>query len=143
MANAERNETKKEDLLCQDCLLKEIGAGTTKCDKHGTDQIDWKCQYCCSTALFCCFGTHYMCAPCHDEYNTSMNPPTKDCNGINCPLGIAHPPPNKDPRQGGVFPLGCGICRSEKLEILANRDVRQVITTENLPKAWIKNAPRG
>ena len=38
-----------------------------------------------------------------------------DCNGVNCPLGIAHPPPCRDPSKGGVFPLGCGICRSEKL----------------------------
>ena len=125
--------------MCQDCLLKEIGAGTTHCDKHGTDQIDWKCMYCCSTALFCCFGTHYMCNPCHDEYNRTDNPPLKDCHGINCPLGMAHPPPSKNPREGGVFPLGCGICRSEKLELLQkNRDVQQIVNTDNLPKFWNK-----
>lgn len=118
MANAEQRQTKKEDLMCQDCLLKEIGAGQTSCEIHGRIQIDWKCQYCCSVALFCCFGTHYMCKPCHDEYNRTCNPPLHDCHGVNCPLGIAHPPPNSDPRKGGVFPLGCGICRSEKMEIL-------------------------
>jgi len=137
-ANAEQRTTQKEDLMCQDCLIKEIGAGTTECDKHGKEQIDWKCMYCCSTALFCCFGTHYMCEPCHDEYNRSMNPPLKDCHGKNCPLGIAHPPPSKDPRQGGVFPLGCGICRSEKLEMLAKREIKQVSSAENLPKFWNK-----
>ena len=131
-------DTKKEDLLCQDCLLKEIGAGTTHCEKHGKAQIDWKCMYCCSTALFCCFGTHYMCEPCHDEYNRTLNPPLKDCHGINCPLGIAHPPPSKNPREGGVFPLGCGICRSEKLEILQNRDVQQVVSADKVPKFWNK-----
>lgn len=125
--------------MCQDCLLKEIGAGTTECDKHGTDQIDWKCMFCCSTALFCCFGTHYMCNACHDEYNRTMNPPLKDCNGINCPLGMAHPPPSKNPREGGVFPLGCGICRSEKLELLQkNRGVQQIVNEDNLPKFWNK-----
>ena len=95
-------------------------------------------MYCCSTALFCCFGTHYMCNPCHDEYNRTLNPPLKDCHGINCPLGIPHPPPSKNPRAGGVFPLGCGICRSEKLEILQNRDVKQVVDEANLPKFWNK-----
>ena len=79
-----------------------------------------------------------MCKPCHDEYNRTCNPPLKDCHGINCPLGIAHPPPHKNPREGGVFPLGCGICRSEKLEILQQRDVRQVVSSDNMPKAWIK-----
>ena len=109
----------------------------TDCDKHGKEQIDWKCMYCCSTALFCCFGTHYMCNPCHDEYNRTLNPPLKDCNGIDCPLGIAHPPPSKNPREGGVFPLGCGICRSKKIELLQqNRDVKQV--TKILPKFWNK-----
>ena len=139
-ANNAQRKTKPEDLMCQDCLLKEIGAGQTTCEKHGKIQIDWKCMYCCSTALFCCFGTHYMCKPCHDEYNRTSNPPLKDCHGINCPLGIAHPPPNKDPKLGGVFPLGCGICRSEKMEMLQQRDVHQVISAENLPKAYIYNA---
>ena len=70
-----------------------------------------------------------------------MDPPLQDCHGINCPLGIAHPPPNKDPTKGGVFPLGCGICRSEKLELLANKDIRQVVVDEqNLPKFYNKNA---
>ena len=36
MANAEQNKTQKEDLLCQDCLLKELGAGETSCIAHGT-----------------------------------------------------------------------------------------------------------
>ena len=33
--NAQQLETKKEELLCQDCILKEIGAGQTSCEKHG------------------------------------------------------------------------------------------------------------
>ena len=137
MANAEQNKTQKEDLLCQDCLLKEFGAGETSCIAHGTAKIDWKCMFCCSNALFKCFGTHFFCNSCHDEYNRSRNPPLKDCHGINCPLGIAHPPPNKDPKKGGVYPLGCGICRSEKLEKLQNRDIKQVTTEKNMPKAYL------
>ncbi len=124
--------------MCQDCLLKEIGAGQTTCTKHGTEQIDWKCQFCCSTALYCCFGTHYFCHPCHEEYNRTLRPPLKDCGGIDCPLGIAHPPPNADPRKGGVFPLGCGICRSEKMDKLSKIKNQQVRDDSNVPKAWIK-----
>ena len=130
----------KEDLTCKDCLLKEIGAGQTTCEKHGNVQIDWKCMYCCSTALFCCFGTHYMCEPCHSSYNWGIMP-LKDCHGVNCPLGIAHPPPHNDPKKGGVFPLGCGICRSEKLEKLQQlKDANQLLDLqEDKPKAWIYN----
>jgi len=36
-----------------------------------------------------------------------------------------------------VFPLGCGICRSERLEVLQKRNVRQAVTSENVPKAWL------
>ena len=71
---------------------------------------------CCSVALFNCFGNSYYCEDCHE--NNLDEPRLKDCHGIDCPLGIAHPPPCEDPRKGGVFPLGCGICRSEKLELL-------------------------
>ena len=84
-----------------------------------------------------------MCKPCHDEYNRTLNPPLKDCHGINCPLGIPHPPPNKNPRLGGVFPLGCGICRSEKLEILQNREIRQVVDADNLPKHHVPERCNG
>ena len=124
--------------MCQDCLLKEMGAGQTTCKKHGNVQIDWKCMFCCSVALFCCFGTHYFCDDCHEEYmDNGCHVELKDCHGINCPLGIAHPPACADPKQGGVFPLGCGICRSEKLDLLKNRGVQQVIDADNLPKAYI------
>ena len=34
-----------------------------------------------------------------------------------------------------MFPLGCGICRSEKLSIL-NSKVKQVVTAENAPKHY-------
>ena len=78
-----------------------------------------------------------MCESCHDEYNNSEDPPLKDCHGIKCPLGIAHPPANKDPTKGGVYPLGCGICRSEKLKLLQNRDIKQVTTEKNMPKAYL------
>ena len=77
----------------------------------------------------------YYCDDCHSGLN---NGKLKDCHGIDCPLGIAHPPPCDDPRKGGVFPLGCGICRSEKLELLErNRAVQEVIDVDNLPEAFI------
>ena len=136
---------KAEDLKCQECLAKELGAGSTECAKHGKIQIDWKCMYCCSVALFCCFGTHYMCDPCHSRYNWGIMP-LKDCHGVDCPLGIAHPRPHNDPRKGGVFPLGCGICRSEKLEVIqrykASQELNAGVAPAAEPKAWIydKNA---
>jgi len=73
-------------------------------------------MFCCSVALFHCFGTTYFCNACHDEY---CRPPynvvkLKDCGGVNCPLGVPHPPANSDPSKS-TFPLGCGLCRSKRL----------------------------
>ena len=100
-------------------------------------------MFCCSVALFHCFGTHFMCNDCHNDYMFKYNysePPVKDCHGINCPLGIAHPPPSQNPREGGCFSLGCGICRSEKAH-LKTTAIQQVNTNAaSLPKAYIYNA---
>lgn len=82
-----------------------------------------------------------MCEPCHNNYNWGVMP-LHDCHGIDCPLGMAHPAPHNDPKKGGVFPLGCGICRSEKLEKikqLQETTANQVNLNENKPKAWIYN----
>jgi len=77
-------------------------------------------MYCCSFALFTCGGNLTMCKPCHDIY---PNAKIKDCKGNNCPLGIKHPPPTTNPNEPGkgAFPLGCGICRSEKLSLEKNK----------------------
>ena len=107
----------KEDLRCKACVAKAYGAGVDQCDKHGTDEIDWKCMYCCSVALWHCFGTTYFCNRCHDEF---CQPPynhvkVRDCHGVECPLGVPHPVGGEDYKKT-AFPLGCGLCRSEKLQ---------------------------
>ena len=58
----------KEDLRCKDCTLKAYGAGKETCEKHGDEHIDWKCMFCCSVAVWHCFGTHFFCERCHNEY---------------------------------------------------------------------------
>jgi hypothetical protein len=94
------------DLVCSSCAAISLGAGVAKCDKHGNDFIDFKCRYCCSVALWFCWGTTHFCDPCH-------NPPTKKikpCKGKgNCDLGVAlenHAP------NGDEYALGCSICRA-------------------------------
>ena len=73
---------KKEDLRCQPCLLVDFGVGSDVCDTHGKSDIDWKCCYCCSVALFNCGGNMYFCDPCHAEYcNRGGIVDIKDCGG--------------------------------------------------------------
>ena len=56
----------KEALRCQDCQIKAYGAGQSTCAKHGTAHIEWKCNLCCSVAVWHCFGTNYFCEACHE-----------------------------------------------------------------------------
>ena len=63
-------KVKREDLRCKECMMKLFGAGQNNCDKHGSKEIDWKCMFCCSIALWHCFGTTYFCDRCHNEYCT-------------------------------------------------------------------------
>jgi hypothetical protein len=49
-AQQEQQEFKPEDLVCGTCAAEKLGVGSTKCAKHGTDFIEFKCKYCCSIA---------------------------------------------------------------------------------------------
>lgn len=88
------------------------------CPKHGTEFLEYKCRYCCSVAVFFCFGTTHFCGPCHDDFRSIMNTPkddlpscpvgpaSKKLQGTSCPLNVQHPP------TGTEFALGCGVCRN-------------------------------
>lgn len=120
------NSLKKEQLLCRVCLVKELGLGKQMCDKHGNEFVDWKCMYCCSIALFICTGgTGNYCTPCHnDAMAGKLNPKTECTGGKDCPLGVPkHPKAGRDAK--ARFALGCSLCRSEKLELLAKNDKNQ------------------
>ena len=88
------------------------------CPKHGVDFLEYKCRYCCSVAVFFCFGTTHFCSACHDDFQRitaipvgdlpacPAGPKTKQLESGQCPLSVAHPP------TGTEFALGCGICRN-------------------------------
>ncbi|GFY47108.1 hypothetical protein TNIN_284731 [Trichonephila inaurata madagascariensis] len=88
------------------------------CPKHGTDFLEYKCRYCCSVAVFFCFGTTHFCNACHDDFQRVTNipkaelphcpagPKAKQLEGEECPLHVKHP------STGEEFALGCGVCRN-------------------------------
>lgn len=81
---------KKEDLVCGSCVAKRAGVGVSECKTHGKDAIEFKCRYCCSVALWFCFGTTHFCEPCHQRAGSTVPLP---CKGLGkCDLGIDHPP---------------------------------------------------
>ncbi|KAL7297667.1 hypothetical protein TKK_0009333 [Trichogramma kaykai] len=103
------------ELVCGGC---SDVARAQMCPKHGTDFLEYKCRYCCSVAVFFCFGTTHFCKPCHDDFQRVTNipkselpmcpagPKAKQMEGEECPLHVKHPP------TGEEFALGCGICRN-------------------------------
>lgn len=60
---------------------------------------------CCSEALYKC-GTSYFCEECHDDGDGELY----DCGGVDCPLGVPHPPASHNALKA-MYPLGCSLCR--------------------------------
>ena len=115
-----RGEFDPSELVCGPCANPGM---VTTCSKHGDDFFEYKCQFCCSVAVWFCFGTTHFCDACHN--NSGVGPDQKRdgtlpcCDGKHkfalplgkqgegpCPLKVPHPP------TGEEFPLGCGICRN-------------------------------
>jgi E3 ubiquitin-protein ligase MYCBP2 len=104
-----------EELVCGGC---SDVSQAQMCPKHGTDYLEYKCRYCCSVAVFFCFGTTHFCNACHDDFQRVVNIPKTELpqcpvapkaislDGEECPLHVKHP------ATGEEFALGCGICRN-------------------------------
>merc|ERR1712146_151136 len=103
-------EVDESELVCPRCqpFSAEV------CTKHGL--TTWKCRFCCSEAVFFCFGTTHFCELCHNDPGGMQNlessgrlptcpagPNGKQLEG-ECPLHIVHPP------TGTEFCLGCPLC---------------------------------
>ena len=77
-------------------------------------------MFCCSIALFVSEGgKKYDCEPCiHNALSGGRKVLTDCCGGPKCPLGIyQHPKADLDVKKS-KFPLGCSLCRSEKLSVI-------------------------
>ena len=70
------------ELVCGGC---SDVARAQMCPKHGTDFLEYKCRYCCSVAVFFCFGTTHFCKPCHDDFQRVTNIPKNELPI--CPAG--------------------------------------------------------
>jgi len=89
---------------CPSCIWKSTsGAHGRKCEKHGPQFAIYKCDCCCSLAVWQCGNSHF-CEPCH-----SGQPREHFCcsGPEDCPLGIAHPPNGPSP---GNCVFGCSAC---------------------------------
>lgn len=107
------------DLICGACSNMN---NMMEC-KHGSDYLGYKCRYCCSFAVYFCFGDTHFCNRCHDMHSTLRYRKTghPSCpvgpgsvpllRGSPCPLGLSsdrHPPTGKE------FAIGCAICKNSQ-----------------------------
>lgn len=115
-AEAGIDEYDPSELVCGACS--DVSCAQM-CPRHGTDFLEYKCRYFCSTAVFFCFGTTHFCNACHDDFQRVTNmtkeqlpqcpagPKGRQLEpGEDCPLHVVHPP------TGEEFALGCGVCRN-------------------------------
>nr|CAB3264102.1 E3 ubiquitin-protein ligase MYCBP2 [Phallusia mammillata] len=114
-AEADGNLFDPKELICGACS--DVSCAQI-CPKHGTDFLEYKCRYCCSVAVYFCFGTTHFCQPCHDDFQRITGLPknelphcpaghkARQLEGKECPLHVQHPP------TGEEFALGCGVCRN-------------------------------
>ena len=94
------------ELICGGCSAIMRGVSGA-CAKHGREEMQFKCRWCCSPAVFYCFGTTHFCERCHvTRPDWKAHPPPKTCTRATCPLGVDHPP------HGQEFCLGCALCRA-------------------------------
>eukprot|EP00347_Sterkiella_histriomuscorum_P011559 403371993 len=98
----EANQPKKEDILCVYCTAVKSGNKFAPCKTHGEDYMGHKCQFCCETASWFCWGATRFCDPCHNV--AAQNLP-KICNPETCQLKGNHPP------NGTPFSFGCKLCK--------------------------------
>ena len=75
----------------------------------------WKCRFCCSTAIWFCFGTTHFCEPCHlRAYEIMRNTSFPVCQGpALCPLRTIHPPNGSTPDR--EHSLGCALCMEKRM----------------------------
>jgi len=108
------------EMMCAGCSPIQ----SEDCPTHGKDYLQFKCRFCCSVAIWFCFGTTHFCEPCHNNNGSLCGSPIDKltpcpCKPPNnsalpakltgaCPLNIAHP------AHGNEFALGCGLCRGSK-----------------------------
>lgn len=56
------------------------------CPRHGADYLEYKCRYCCSVAVFFCFGTTHFCNACHEDFRHVTEMPKHALP--KCPAGM-------------------------------------------------------
>jgi hypothetical protein len=64
-AEVDAAEINRQDLVCAGC---QKIASVESCELHGNDWLSFKCRFCCSNAVWHCWGLTHFCEPCHNNH---------------------------------------------------------------------------
>eukprot|EP00455_Lapot_gusevi_P042557 TRINITY_DN5058_c0_g1_i2.p1 TRINITY_DN5058_c0_g1~~TRINITY_DN5058_c0_g1_i2.p1 ORF type:complete len:486 (-),score=121.92 TRINITY_DN5058_c0_g1_i2:153-1610(-) len=112
--NADAENRPPNEFICFDCADLQM----INCSKpEHAEYAVWKCRFCCSIAVWFCWGTTHFCEPCHSnqpwERAKWSRDKFKQCRGReSCPLRTDHPPNGSE--KECEFSLGCGMCVDER-----------------------------
>merc|ERR1711977_111241 len=73
------------ELVCVGCSV----PGGEICPRHGKEYLQFKCRYCCSVAVFFCFGTTHFCNECHNNLQVQDIPKEQLAPCPTGPVGVA------------------------------------------------------
>jgi len=94
---AER-EFKPEELVCPGCTNPN-----GDCPRHGSEFIEYKCKFCCSMAVWFCWGNTHFCEPCHQDAVMVSQKPKDSLPPCSCK--------RKHPPNGEEYCMGCTVCK--------------------------------
>lgn len=77
-----RENQELKNFMCQKCAEIELGYGKEICEIHGNEFCDFKCNYCCSIALYVCDnGKRLTCQPCFNDVMEKRESVKTQCTG--------------------------------------------------------------
>jgi hypothetical protein len=109
---ARQQELSADEMICSPCewIGHQGEARDQRCMLHGHSSAIYKCDFCCSIAIYRCFGNTNFCERCHNQANSNIYYP---CPGASsCSLRIPHPCILTAQGEGSIrsFVLGCSAC---------------------------------
>jgi E3 ubiquitin-protein ligase MYCBP2 len=121
--NAAEEKNNAEELICHECSKIMSANGCQKPDHQ--EYLLFKCRFCCSPAVWFCFGNTHFCEYCHSHWPPNRHPANEKCpnNEGKCPLGLPVGSHKNGADADCEFVIGCGMCRNQVKESALNVEV--------------------
>lgn len=138
--NAEEDKTNEDELVCFSCS--EVMSSNACKEPSHSEYLLYKCRFCCSPAVWFCFGTTHFCEYCHSHWPPNRHPENIKCpndEGV-CPMGLPVGSHSNGEGEECEYVIGCGMCQNE-LRMKKSNNKEEVLTEEE--KEAAEKASRG